>query len=584
MTSRKKIILFALILLVLGAGLIWYSVRLAEFNAVAELESTARDRLLLYEGTLEAAFDRYRYLPYILAINPEIQRLLQDGGQPFQINAYLEAVNDKAGSAALYVLNERGVTVASSNWKTSYSYVGKDYSFRPYYKDAIAGREGLFYGIGQTTGIPGYFISYPVSVGEEIIGAAVVKVELDLLQRSWRQAGETVFVTDQNGVIILGTRDIWKYRVLTALGHPSPPTIRGQQQYQGAELTILPASVRERLGLTELTIGHERFLLCSQPLAGLGWEIHYLVKAELLEEQGFTVAAIGVAVLLALLLLGMLARVNHLRKISRIRAIEARQVQLINQQLESEVRERRRKERELRETQKELIHAGQMAALGQMAASVAHEINQPLAAIRMYSANCKVLLERGQAEPARENLSVIHDLTGRLASLAQQLKSFSRKSAGRLAEIDLRHSLRNALALVGHQAEAMGCRLETSEPDQPLMVKGNPTHLDQVFVNLVQNSLDAVRDSPQKLVRVDLHREGRQALAVVSDSGPGLSPQAQERLFSPFFTTKEPGHGLGLGLSIIHGIIKEMGGSIQGHNLPGAGACFTVRLDLVNDE
>ncbi len=584
MTSRKRIILFSLTLLLTGAGLIWYSVRLAEFNAVGKLETTARDRLLLYEGTLQAAFDRYRYLPYILSINPDIQRLLHEGGQPFQLNAYLEAVNDKAGSAALYVLNERGVTVASSNWKTSYSYVGKDYSFRPYYKDAIAGREGLFYGIGQTTGIPGYFMSYPISVGEEIIGAAVVKVELDLLQRSWREGGETVFVTDQNGVIILGTRDIWKYRVLAALGHHDLFLVRHQQQYQGAELTVLPAVARERAGMTELSIGHERFLISSQRLSGLGWDIHYLVPSSLLDEQDFTVATAGVAVLLALVLLGLLARVNHLRKITRIRAIEARQVQLINQQLESEVRERRRKERELRETQKELIHAGQMAALGQMAASVAHEINQPLAAIRMYSANCKVLLERGQAEPARENLGVIHDLTARLASLAQQLKSFSRKSAGRLAEVDLRQSLHNALALVGHQAETMGCRLETSQPELPLMVKGNPTHLDQVFVNLVQNSLDAVRDSPEKLVRVDLFREGRQAVAVVSDSGPGLSPQAQERLFSPFFTTKEPGHGLGLGLSIINGIIKEMGGSIQGQNQPGAGACFTVRLDLLNDD
>ncbi len=584
MTSRKRIILFSLTLLLSGVGMIWYSVHLAEINALAKLEATARDRLLLYEGTLRSAFDRYRYLPYILAINPRIQHLLQEGGQPFEINAYLEAINEKAGSSALYLLNERGVTVASSNWKTSYSYVGKDYSFRPYYKDAIAGREGLFYGIGQTTGIPGYFISYPVSVGEEIIGAAVVKVELDLLQRNWRQAGETVFVTDQNGVIILGTRDIWKYRVLTALGHPSPSAIRGQQQYQGAELTILPAKTQERSGMTQLIIGHESFLHCSQPLPDLGWEIHHLSKAEALDEQVFTVAATGVAIMLGLLLLGLLARVNHLRKISRIRAIEAKQVQLINQRLESEVRERRRKERELRETQKELIHAGQMAALGQMAASVAHEINQPLAAIRMYSANCKILLERGQAESARENLGIIHDLTGRLATLAQQLKSFSRKSAGRLDKVDLRQSLRNALALLTHQAETMGCLLETSETEHPLMVKGNHTHLDQVFVNLLQNSLDAVRDSPDKKVQVDLFRQENRAVVVISDSGCGLSPLAQEKLFSPFFTTKEPGHGLGLGLSIIHGIIKELGGDIEGRNLPGGGACFTVSLELLKDE
>jgi two-component system C4-dicarboxylate transport sensor histidine kinase DctB len=580
--GKKQVLLGALILF-LGGAAVCYAAYYTQRTAVAESQATALERLLLYESTLRSALNQYRYLPYILAIDPKVQNLVEKGGDPAKVNAYLEAVNAEAGSAALYVIDSRGVTLASSNWNSPHSYIGQDYHFRPYFREAMAGREGVFYGVGLTTKVPGYFMSYPIRENGQIIGAAAIKVELHSLQKDWREGGETVFVTDQHGIIILATREEWRYQALDDIDDEQLAGIQSDQRYQGARLARFSAVRGQRAGMTELAVGNERFLMESRALAGLDWRIHFLEPAHKVDEQTLTVAAVGVATLVLLGLLGLLGRENHLRKVSRQRAREAQRIHLINQQLEAEVHERRRKERELRETQDELIHAGQMAALGQMAASVAHELNQPLSAIRMFSANCKVMLQRGQQEAVLDNLQTIHDLTGRLAAVASQLKSFSRKSARQREKVDLRQSLRNALGLLAHQAEIIGCRIDRREPDEPLLVQANPMHLDQVFVNLLQNSLDAVRESPTKVVSVELRRVDGHAEAVIADSGPGLSPEAKERLFSPFFTTKEPGQGLGLGLSIIHGIIRDMQGEINGENLEGGGACFTVRLLTQND-
>jgi two-component system C4-dicarboxylate transport sensor histidine kinase DctB len=574
----KKQTALALATLLAGVAAVWYGALYAEEVVVAKLGHIAQERLLLYESTLHAALNRHRYLPYILSLNPEILALLERGGDPTKINDYLEAVNKEAGPAALYVMNARGITVATSNWQTPQSYMGHDFSFRPYFREAIKGNRGIFYGIGVNTKEPGFFLSCPIRHEGRVIGAAVVKVELNRLQKEWREGGETVLVSDQNQVIVLASREEWVYSSLIPRDPATLASIQAQEQYRGVSLSVAPTRRGQRAGTTELSIGQERFLLGSRPLEGLGWDINFLEPVAKVEEQTRAVAGIGVTALLLLALLVFLARERHLRRVTRLKAVEAKRIHQINQQLEAEVEQRRRKEQELQDTQNELIHAGQMAALGQMAASVAHELNQPLAAIRMFSANSKVMLRRGQNEGVLDNLETIHELTGRLAAVASQLKNFARKSAGREEEVDLRQPLANALVLLGHQALSMGCIIDKALPPEPLMVLGNAMHLEQVFVNLLQNSLDAIGDCPRREIKISLRHSGDWSEAVLTDSGPGLSPEAKDRLFSPFFTTKEPGRGLGLGLSIIHGIIRSMNGEISGENLAQGGACFTVRL------
>ena len=343
----KKQLAFTLVALLAGAVAVWYSTLYAQRVAVAELSGLAQDRLLLYESTLDAALNRDRYLPFILAQNPEIKALLRQGGDPGDINRYLEAVNAEAGSASLYIMNARGITVATSNWRTPQSYMGHDFSFRPYFHEAMRGGRGVFYGIGVNTNLPGFFFSCPIGQDGHLIGVAVVKVELQRLQKEWREGGETVFVTDQNGVIVLASREEWVYSSLVPRDAQALAAIQAQEQYRGVELSVAPARQGQRGAMTELSMGQERFLMGSRPLEGLGWDIHFLEPAHKVEEQGRAVAGIEVVVLLLLALLFFLVRDRQLRRQSRRKALEAQRMHQINQQLAAEVEQRRRKEQQL---------------------------------------------------------------------------------------------------------------------------------------------------------------------------------------------------------------------------------------------
>jgi two-component system C4-dicarboxylate transport sensor histidine kinase DctB len=577
---RVRHLLLLAAILAVAAAAVWYAGDYAKREVVNELKARAQERLLLYESTLRAALDKFRYLPYVLATNAEIQRLVEHGGQADSINIYLEMLNTAAGSAALFIMDGQGDTLASSNWNSGQSFVGHNYSFRPYFKDAMAGGEGGFFAIGVTTGKPGYFMAHPIRKGKEMLGVAVVKVDLSPLQKDWQEGGETVLVTDANGVIFLSSRKAWKYRTLEPLSLKILEFIRAGRQYGGHALTPLPLTATTNAGMRQLDIEGERFLTSSRALRGLGWNMYYLEPVQPVNERFRSVIAIAGVSVLMIILLALLLRERNLRIRVRRQAEEAMRIREVNRQLEIEVEERRRAEQDLRETQEELIQAGKMAALGQMAATVAHELNQPIAAIRMCSASFKLKLERGRYEDIGSNINKISELTERIAAVAGQLKAFARKSPGRREGVDLRQSLHNALGLLQYQIKVDGCRLEMDIPPEPVMVSGDAVQLDQVFVNLLQNSLDAMRDRNSKLIQVKIGMDGAWGEVVLSDSGPGIKEEALGRLFDPFFTTKESGEGLGLGLSITMGIIRELGGDISCRNQPNGGAQFTLRLPL----
>ncbi|MEI6558357.1 MAG: ATP-binding protein, partial [Rhodospirillaceae bacterium] len=223
-----------------------------------------------------------------------------------------------------------------------------------------------------------------------------------------------------------------------------------------------------------------------------------------------------------------------------------------------------------------------LAALGQMSASVAHEINQPLSAIRAYADNAVVLLDRGRAATVRENLSEIADLTQRMASITQQLKGFARKAAGTLGPVDLGEAVDSALTLLGHRlrSERIRVRLQapSAEDGPPLLVTGEDVRLQQVLVNLFTNAIDAIKGRPERLLAIEVAAAAGAVTLTVRDSGPGIDEGDLPHLFEAFFTTKAHGSGLGLGLSISAGIAHEFGGSLTAANHSGGGALFTLSL------
>jgi len=570
--------------IVLSTSLVWQATRWVYNDALDNLIKVGGERLTLYSGTLREALSRYAYLPYVLSQNIDVQILLKTSFNLDLVNRYLESLNTEAGSDALYVVNSIGETLASSNWQEPLSFVGHNYGFRPYFTDAKAGLKGRFFAIGVTTGRPGYFMSHPVLKDERFLGATVVKVDLSPLQEDWHKGGETVLVSDANGVLFLSSRNDWKYRTLTQLSEGQRNMILAGRQYGNLSLDLLSLETIETLADGQRIVRFEGdlYLMLSHSLPGLDWQLHHVVPLAPVREQGQAVAAIGIVLSLLILALGLYVRERRQKQISRRKAREAVAIQEMNLRLQEEVAERSRTETILRETQAELVQTGKLAALGHMAAGIVHELNQPISAIRTQAASGRLLLDRQETGKVHETLTAVTRMTEHMASITAQLKIFAHKTPKLKGQVVLQDCLDGALAMTAPLFSEFGISLSKEVPEKPLILGGDRARVKQVLVNLIRNAIDAMHDSHQRDLLIAVSVQNQEIEISISDTGTGIADQDMEELFTPFFTTKEVGEGMGLGLSISYRIITDLGGTIRAQNLPEGGAQFTVRLPLVS--
>ncbi|MBI3182806.1 MAG: PAS domain S-box protein [Myxococcales bacterium] len=230
----------------------------------------------------------------------------------------------------------------------------------------------------------------------------------------------------------------------------------------------------------------------------------------------------------------------------------------------------------MRELERRIIHAEKLASLGQFAASVVHEINNPMTAVAAYT---DALLTRsmGRATDSSEveKLRKILDNCERVLRFTRDLVSYARPAQDKPEEVDLHRVIDTAIGFCDHVVHKHGVHIEREYGELPKLhaVKGN---LVQVFVNLVTNACQATQ--PGGVVTLKTRREGSHAVVRVKDTGYGIEPKHLDRIFEPFFTTKPDGKGTGLGLSIVQGIVESHGGGISVESTVGMGTTFLVRL------
>ena len=611
MLRLRAVPLLLLCLLLVGlSGLSAY--RIGQRLGIAELQATGLHRLDLYAASLEREISKYAFLPGTLNLEQEVLDLLGEGGGAAagRVNGYLEKLNERAGTLAIYVMDGHGRVLASSNWRRPDSYLGEDLSFRPYFRDALESGSGRFFGIGTTRGEPGYYLASALTGEAGTLGVAVIKVSLEQLEKSWSTVEAPVLVADENGVVILSAVTGWKFTTLRPLDAATRAAFDHTQQYNrralqplgikpiedydnGVRLVRIAAEAPETVSVYPVT---GRFLEQSRTLPGTPWTLTVLSHLEQVDDLAQSRAALAAIAAASLCLLAVIVneRRRHLR--DRLAAREALQkahdelerkveertadLSAAIQQLQDEVGERIRAERTLRAAQDELVQAGKLAVIGQLSAGVAHELNQPLAALRTLSANAERFLERGDNDTARGNLARIAELVDRMGRITGQLRSFARKSSGQSAPVPLRQALDNALALLDARLRRDGAEVVRSAlPDEPVALC-DANRLEQVLVNLIGNALDAMAGQAAPRLELSWECVGQTVRLHVRDHGPGLSDEALARLFEPFFTTKAAGDGLGLGLAISAGIVRDFGGNLQGANHPDGGAVFTLELPI----
>lgn len=602
--------------------LTWASYAWVRQRQLDELHRTLDSRAELYAASIGGALNKYEFLPLAVAQSDAVAQLLEQpsADKVTQINAYLVDMNRRAGAFAVYVLDDKGTTLASSNWQDRSSYVGVNYGFRPYFKNAIAGGIGRFYGIGFSTFEAGYFISQPVQRDGRILGIVAAKVNLDWIEQSWRTpgAGEQIWVKDANGVIILATTPAFKFKTLAPLSPAAKKDISEQRQFLQENLPILPHKVQRQFadGASVMTLERPQagdtpalsgsadkvsYLAVNRALGPLQWQITVLAELDQVNEAARN-AAIAAALGWALLLLALMyARQRRRRIADKLNAqqtlarayeqleikVEQRTADLVhaNGRLQAEVAERERAEQTLRYAQAELVQSGKLAAIGQMAAGVTHELNQPLAALQTFSDNAKVFLARGQIDDALDNLSTISDLVKRLGYVTSQLKGFARRSDDARKPVSVRQAFAQTMLQIRTRKGSQRLTLHESWLEDDIIVLCNAIGLEQVFTNLITNAMDAVPESEPVQIWFQVRREGSLAVLHITDNGPGIPLASLDKIFDPFYTTKE--HGLGLGLSISAGILRAAGSALAVRNRSaqeGGGAQFTITLSCAPGE
>ncbi|WP_455279782.1 sensor histidine kinase [Cupriavidus necator] len=595
--------LLVLAVLVGLAGSLGY--RYSYDTALARQAERGQVQLRLYTQALESELAHYDYVPGLLSLDERIAALLlrpDDPARAARANDYLAALNTRAGTRVVYVLDAHGKVLATSNWQRPDSYLGEDLSFRPYFRSAMDGQLGRFYGVGTTRSESGYYLSAPLGDRDNPTGVAVVKIGLEPLENRWQGADSQMLLTDENGVVILASDPSWKLAALRPLSAEARERLSRSLQYNRAPLPQLPLAAVRKLAngngnsdeLVRLRSGPP-MLAQHAALPGTDWQLTLLTNTSQARVAALNTAALAGVLTAFVLLLG--AAWNVRRRIVNERlaaraALEAANSELerkvaerttdlsaANQRLQAEVAERIRAETVLRQAQDGLLQAGKLAAVGQMSTGIAHELNQPLAALRTISGNTGKFLERGDYGTVRANLDTIIGLVERMGRITGALKSFARKSGNGRRQAKLADAVDNALFLLQTRVDAVQPELHR-DIDPTLAVVCDANRLEQVLVNLLGNALDAVAGKSQPRIALHAHLSGGMVHLTVRDNGAGLSEEAFARLFEPFFTTKPAGQGLGLGLTLSAGILNENGGSLSAANHPDGGACFTLVLPL----
>ncbi|MEM5476557.1 ATP-binding protein [Pacificibacter sp. AS14] len=530
----------------------------------------AEGRLSLYRSTVVAEIERFSHLPYVLSRDPHVVSTTI-GGERDTLNLRLREFAARAGVDAIYLMRPDGETIAASNAHTPASFVGQNYSFRPYFQQALTGEQGRFYGIGSTTGLPGYFIASPVfGPSETILGVIALKLDLTRLERDWRDAGEKVLLANDDSVVVLASNSEWRYRTLSPLNDEQLARITLARQFANQALKPLDW---QQGAQDRIRIDGQRLLHLKTSQMPHDWVLHYMTSEEPITTVSWLAAVSTLILAAGFVIAFQFRRTLHIG--AALRQSEAEEVELrrANERLAVEIVEREAAQRRLQRAQGELERASRLAALGELAASVTHELGQPIAAFRNHIAAAEM-----SANASAVVMPKLSGLVDRMEGITRQLRFFARPGAPDLKRVNLDEAMTEAIALIAPNLEGAGAAFSRTKSPTPVFVHGSQLRIEQVMTNLLRNAVDAVEDSPKRELDITVGQTGPTAWFELRDTGHGLGQSSLEDLQEPFVTIRESGRGMGLGLAISASIVKEHGGTMQAHNSADGGAVFRVEF------
>jgi two-component system C4-dicarboxylate transport sensor histidine kinase DctB len=560
---RIAMVLFlGIAVLVIWISNIWLTDRFTEST-----RNRSELRLALYSGSIMSELQRHSVVPLLLSRDPVLIRSLEQNDFSITSQRLISYV-EEIGAASLILLNRDGRVVAATDRQR----IAELRSADPFFVEALRSADTVFTTNEPETGRFDFTFSRRIEVGNELLGVILVEVDLGRIVDRWRGTNEAVFLTNSTGEIILSTEPRW----------------RGRTEEEALDLEPAPSAIERAIEATgnwafgdhsALFFGSETIRLEAR-IPFRGWRIVSHTAYASVRERVNGVLALEIMGFALLLAGGFYVLSRRARLQSAMFQRESAELRRLNARLQREIAERQKAEKNLQQAEQSLAQSQKLAALGEMSAAVSHELNQPLAAMKTYLAGARLLLDRRRFAEAGSSFQRIDDLIERMGAITRQLKSYARKGGDAFEPVDLRDALKGAITMMEPQVRSMRVEITQNLPRRPVMVLADRLRLEQVIINLLRNALDAMKDNERREIDL-LIAEGDEAVLSVRDNGTGI--EDLETLFEPFYTTKKPGEGVGLGLAISSGIVSDLGGRLTARNPDTGGAVFEIRLPLLAD-
>ncbi|MAI57672.1 MAG: two-component system sensor histidine kinase [Rhodobacteraceae bacterium] len=562
---RSRVVL-VLWLIVAGITL-WVTNNLLTDRFTQAIRNKSELRLALYSGNLQSELQRTSIVPKLLARDPELIGALHSQDFSTSTQRLIDFV-EEIGAASLMLLDKDGRTMAS----TDRNNLGSLHREKPFFVEATRSNDTVFTVLPLDTGGVDFFYSRRVEFQSRLVGVVSVEVDLHKFERAWAGISDAIMVFDSSGKIILATDPHWRGSTEDfALAQRSAETALEQAMQFTADWTGFRKSIYVR---------GEAVIRIAGRIPFQGWQIASFTAYSSVREKVNGILALqlmGFALMIAVILYRANRRTNVRLKIFEDESADLRR---LNERLQREIAEREKVQKNLEVAEQSLAQSSKLAALGEMAAAVSHELNQPLAAMKTYLAGAGLLLSRNRPDEALAAFRRIDGLIERMGAITRQLKSYARKGREKFEPVDMNAALASSLSMMEPQLKHSHIRLEQVITEQSVIVIGDRVRIEQVLINLLRNAIDSLKTVERPVIEVILSR-GETVTLSVRDNGLGI--ENLDLLFEPFHTTKKDGDGVGLGLAISSGIVKDLGGRLTARNSEEGGAVFEMQLPVFRE-
>ena len=554
------------VFLALAGATIWYTNQFLTERFTETTRNRAELRLALYSGNILSEVQRNSVIPLLLSQDPALSNALGQGEYSGTSQRLIQ-IQAELGTAAILLIDAEGRTVGS----TDRNRLGASHKSAPYFVDAQRARDTVFTVTKREAGGYSFTFSRGVQAGNRQRGVIMVEVDMMKFERAWAGLTDAVAVLDSEGIVLMATEPRWRgLPMADALAQRDPPS--------AIERALQVTSDWTRTEAVAYVKG-AAVLQSEARVPFRGWRIVSFTRYDSVRERVNAFLALIIMGFALMLALGFYVLSRRARSQTRAVQRESAELRLLNARLSREVAERERMQKDLADAEQTLAQSSKLAVLGEMSASISHELNQPLAAMKTYLAGARLLVARRKPDEALASFQRIDDLIDRMGAITRQFKSFARKGGEAFEPVDLKSCIGEALSIMEPQFKQRRVRINRNLPRAAVMVMADRIRLEQVIINLLRNALDAIQAVSDPRIDITL-TQGEAALLQVSDNGHGISEM--DKMFEPFWTTKKPGEGTGLGLAISSGIVADHRGRLSARNGDGGGAVFELRLPLIN--